>query len=124
MINPSLRTSKVSIKSRVTAKSQRYLANVSSLDSDGDDDYDSEDDGLFVEDEDREIQKEVESIIQSVMKLDLGDAKSNKGLKDEMNRYKEENINITNQLSHRSKRSHKSYRSVISRKTLGPRQES
>ena len=78
-------------------------------------------------DEDQEIQKEMDSIIHSVMKLDLGDAKSNRGLQDEMNRYKEENLNITAQLSHRSKRSlksHKSLKSHFSRKTMGPRQES
>ena len=58
------------------------------------------------------------------MKLDLGDAKSNRGLKDEMNRYKEENLNITAQLSQRSKRSlksHKSLKSHFSRKTMGAR---
>ena len=47
------------------------------------------------EDEDEGIQREVESIIHSVMKLDLGDAKSNRGLQDEMNRYREENLKIT-----------------------------
>lgn len=52
------------------------------------------------------------------MKLDLGDAKSNKDLKAQMVRYKEENQMLTN----RSKRSLggksvRSLRSAISRKT-------
>ena len=37
------------------------------------------------------IQHEVDQIIDSVMKLDLGDAKSNHDLKVEMTRYKEDN---------------------------------
>lgn len=37
------------------------------------------------------IQNEMDQIIDSVMKLDLGDAKSNHDLKVEMARYKEDN---------------------------------
>ena len=56
----------------------------------------------------------MDNIIESVMKLDLGDAKSNHDLKVEMARYKEDNQYLTAQASHRSRRSAKS---AVSRKT-------
>ena len=65
-------------------------------------------------DEEEGFQREVNEIINSVMHLDLGDAKSNKAMQEQMNRYKEENKLLTDQLSQRSK---KSFKSNFSRKT-------
>ena len=66
------------------------------------------------------MQSKVEEIITNVMKLDLGDAASNKDIKAQMNKYQEENKYITAQLSQRSKASNKSYKSnftIVSKKT-------
>lgn len=59
-------------------------------------------------DEEEEFQKEVDNIINSVINLDLGDAKSNKNMKNKMSKYKEENKHLTDALSVRSKKSNHS----------------
>ena len=57
-----------------------------------------------------------------MLSLDLGDAQSNKDMKTRVNRFKEDNLNISAQMSQRSKRSNKSQKSIrsnVSRKTKG-----
>lgn len=117
----SLRSAKsYNVQRSLSKNLSKYLRNGKVSDSEEEDSYDSEDDELFSDDSEREdeFQKEVDQIIDSVMKLDLGDAKSNKDLKAQMARYKEENQQLTNR-SRRSLggKSVKSLRSAISRKT-------
>ena len=67
-----------------------------------------QDDDDSSSDEEVDLQKEVDEIMNSVLTLDLGDARSNKDLQKRANRFKEENLNITAQMSQRSKRSNRS----------------
>ena len=80
----SLRSAKsYNVKRSLTKNLSKYLRNESASNgSEDSDEYDSEEDELFSDDNREEVfQKEVDQIINSVMKLDLGDAKSNKDLK-------------------------------------------
>lgn len=57
----------------------------------------SDDDDAHAEssDEDDDVQNEVDRIVNNVMSLDLGDARSNKDMKNRVNRFQEENARIT-----------------------------
>ena len=70
--------------------------------------------------EEQDLQNEVDQILNDVIGLDLGDAVSNKQMKQKVNQFQAENKYLTGQLSHRSKRSNRSHKSLrynFSRKT-------
>lgn len=86
-------------------------------DPDSDDEVNSNKNDINHNSDEEDFQREVDEIINSVLNLDMGDAKSNKAMHNKMTKYRDVNRDITDQLSQRSGMSRKSFKSHFSRKS-------